>query len=152
MNLQISSNPNKDFYLFSIFSTPYGFFNVNLRRSVEAKTKGEALTNATALNIFKQIKWKSDVLSFLTKPVVCISLSAGLLVGSLFLPSISLSLLKILPYICGIAGGLLGYSIENSIKGFLPAVSQAYREQSEEAAKCIAILEQADHDMTFTFA
>lgn len=96
------------------------------------------LTKVVASNIFKKIKWKSDVLSLLTKPIVFISLSIATIVVSPHIVGLSLLAGKVM----GLLGSVwLWFSIENSFNGCLPALSQAYRNQSRQASKCISQLE-----------
>jgi hypothetical protein len=143
MSFNIQNYPNQRFSLFS-FSP---IFHVNLSMSVRKKLNiGEQLTNATALKILKQIRWESDIASFLTKPIVCVSLSTGLIFASMYI-----SMTGVISFVANIfLGGLFGYCVENSINGFLPAISQAYADQSRLASRHINNLAAATDEMTFT--
>lgn len=144
MSLKIEHYPNKSFAIFSF--TPE--FDVNLSKSVrENLSENEQLTNATALKILKEIKLKSDVLSFLTKSIVAFPLSAGILIAGLSFPVIGTVSLIAGIFLGALGGGMFGYCIENSL--FLSLMSKAYSDQSERAGEYIKTLETTDHEMQF---
>lgn len=148
MVLNIEHYPGKRFRMFSCAPE----FSVDLNNSVKEKLKtGEQLTNATALKILKQIKWKSDILSFLTIPIVAISLSAGVLVAGFCIPAFNTALFVAHIFVRVLGGMMLGFSIENSCKGFLPELSQAYSDQSQRAREYIRTLE-ANQEMQIVLA
>ena len=149
MALNIEHYPGRKFSMFSF--TPE--FSVDLNKSVKDKlNEGEQLTNATALKILKQIKLKSDIISFLTKSIVAISFSAGVVVAGFCIPAAGTALFVAGIFVRALGGGMLGYSIENSFNGFLSQLSQAYRDQSQRAGEYIRTLEIADHEMRFILA
>lgn len=148
MRLNIEQYPNKTFLLSSL--TPA--FNINIQNAVKGKLQlNEQLTNATALKIFKQIKWESDVLSFLAKPIVLIPLSVAICATSFLLQPTALPLIILKVFISTLSGGLVGYSLENSYNGFLSKLSLAYSEQSSRANEYIRTLENHEGEMEFSF-
>lgn len=149
MDLNVTHYPNKTFALFSW--TPS--FCVDINRSVRAKLRtGEQLTHEKALEIFKQIKWESDALSFLAKSIVLIPLSLAIITAGFLIPPFSLDLLVIGALVCGLGGGILGFSIENTWNGFLPELSQAYSEQRQRASEYIQMLEVSTQEVTLVLA
>ena len=152
MAFNIEHYPNRRFDIFPFTPT----VSVDLNKSVKKKlSDGEQLTNATALNILKQIKWESDILSFLTKPIVAIVLSNGVLGAGLCIPAAGIVLWLARIFVSVLGGGMLGFSIENSfrclgkslcIKGLFPQLSQAYSDQSQRANEYIRTLEGTDHE------
>lgn len=118
-------------------------FTVSMHDSVQRRlNQGEVLTNARAVEILKQVKLKSDVMWFITKPIVVIPFSIALLIGSFCIPAttiVALAILNIL--LCGVAGGLVGFTIQNTWNNMLPQLSQAYSDQSQEASALIVQLE-----------
>ena len=151
MAIDISHYPQRSFNLIGGI-TPT--FTVDLNQSVKEKLKeGEKLTNETALKIFKQIKWKSDVLSFLTKPVVLLPLAAILFGVSFSMPVATGLALKIASLVFSVLTGLfLGYILWNFLNGILPQLSQAYKQQSERANEHIRALKAANHELEFNLA
>lgn len=128
-------------------------FSVDLNQAVKEKLKnGEQLTNATALRILKEIKWKSDIRSFLTKPIVAISVSLGVLIAGLCIPT-AITVLTVTSMLLQILGaGMLGYSLENYWNDFLPDLSRAYSALSQKASEHITVLEAASQEMQFVLA
>ena len=151
MAININHYPGREFYLIEGL-TPA--FAVDLNQSVKEKLKeGERLTNETALKIFKKIKWKSDVLSFLSKPVVLISAAVTLSAIAFSSPVATGLALKIIRSVFfAFTGAFFGYSIWSSLNGSLSQISQAYKEQSERANKHIKTIEAADHELEFNLA
>lgn len=156
MSINIEHYPNKNFSIFPF--TPV--FSVDLNKSVKEKlNEGEQLTNATALKILKQIKWKSDIFSFLTKPIVAIALSAGVFgvglaisaagAAGLAIPVVGIALVAAGLFVSVLGIAMVGHFIENSLNGLLSRLSQAYRDQSQRASEYIGTLETADHEMRF---
>ncbi|MCP5506702.1 MAG: hypothetical protein H7A37_00135 [Chlamydiales bacterium] len=153
MDVRIESNPSVAFRTFPSLVT----YSIDLNRSIKEKLKaGEQLTNATALKILKQIKWKSDVISFLTKPVFVISLSSGVFLAGMctlivapFIPVAGIVLFAVGLLFGTLGVGMLGDSIKHSLSGFLPFLSQAYGIQSRQASEYIRIIEDADHELQF---
>lgn len=152
MNLHIEHYPAVGF-VGPITSIPWF---IDIHEAVKGKLKeGEQLINATALKIFKQIKWKSDVYGFLTKPVVLISLSAAILTIGVAIRSVTE---RGPAYVAGVivsalGAGLLGFVVQNTYNGFFSKLSEAYRDQSNKAKEYIGQIEAAkDQPMTFTFA
>lgn len=150
MNLNIDHYPNKNFKVFSF--TPV--FTIDLNQSVKERLKaGEVLTNATAIKIFKQIKLQSDILSFLTKPIVLISLGASIFLAGLLIPATGLALGAARVLVCALGGGILGFSIENYfLSSFLSQISEAYADQSKRAAEYIKKLEASNQEFVFALA
>lgn len=152
MRLNIDYYPNKQFQ-FSCFSIPVYNFKIDLNQAVKEKlNRGQELTNALALKIFKQIKLKSDVLSFLTKPIVFIPLAAALLATDFFLPKTGIVLVAVGVMIRALGGFMLGISISDSFDNFLYPLSQAYSDQSRRAAEYIQNLESSNQEIVFTLA
>lgn len=150
MSLNIEHYPNHRFELF-----PFPDFTIDLNESVKKQLKrGETLTNTTALKIFKEIKSKSDILSFLTKPITLISLGAsisafGILMAALCPPFVA-PVFIVITILIGILGAkIFAYSILNYVNDFLPELSRAYADQSEKAAEYIRILEASNQELVF---
>ena len=134
------------------FGLPFGCsFNVGVKESVQSKLKpGEQLTNATALKILKRIKLESDIKSFLTKPIVAIPLSIGVLALGLGLTAVAGVVAFVAGlFFAGLGGGMLGFCAENSLNGFLPNLSKAYRIQSIQASKYIRQIDAAEGEINF---
>jgi len=150
MAINVECYPNRNFQW--LFFTP--MFNVDINQAVKDKLRpGEQLTNATALRIFKQIKWKSDMLSLLTKPIVSISLSCIVLLAGFFIPASGIALYAARVFVSTVGGSMVGYSFENGFNGFLPLLSRAYRDQSQRASEYIRIIENAaGHEKRFVLA
>lgn len=147
MTLHIDHFPGVAFY---VCNREVG---IDIHKSVKEKLGKEAqLTNATALKILKEIKWKSDVLCFLTKPVVAISLSAAVLVAGFCIPAVGVALLAARIFVCSVGGGMVGFSVGSSVNGFLSQLSDAYSQQSRMAAIYIEGIEGANQEIKFTFA
>ena len=127
-------------------------FNVDLNESVQSKLKpGEQLTNATALKILKRIKVESDILSFLTKPIVAFPLSIGVAALGLGLTAVAGVVACIASlFFCILGGSMLGFYIKNSFNGSLPRVSEAYGAQSRLASEYIEAIKAAEGEITFT--
>lgn len=130
---------------------PFSPFRLDLAQAVRDKQHSETLTNAVAIRILKEIRIKSQIMSFLTKPVVLIPvgilLVAGALTASFLIPpstSLVLNIASIIfcALLSGVAGGFLGFSIENTFTGFLPQLSEAYNDQARHASHYIAQLQQ----------
>lgn len=148
MSLNVDHYPNKFFNL-SIFFVFNHIFKVDLNQSVKEKLGSQQLTNALALKIFKQIKLKSDVLSFLTKPIVFIPLSVAVFAAGFVLPQTGIALAAIGIMLCTLGGGMLGISIRDN---FLSQLSQAYSDQSKRAAEYIKNLESSNQEFVFKLA
>jgi len=135
-------------------------FRIDFNQEVREKLKGEELTNALALKIFKQVKLKSDILSFLTKPIVCISLLVAMTAIGVCLPIFLPATPAMVVIALGITGCLLAIvlggigadvlvrdvlanliSDDDKDRSLLTQLSQAYRDQSEQAAHYISQLE-----------
>jgi hypothetical protein len=76
----------------------------------------------------------------------------GLFIAGLSIPVIGPALLVARVVICALAGGLLGYSLQNSCNSFLPQLNQAYSDQSQKAAEYINTIETAKEEITFKLA
>lgn len=126
-------------------------FNINLNESVQKYLQpGQELTNELALKIFKKIKLKSDFMAFITKPVVMITTAVALLIAGFAIPPINTALVILGILVCAIAGGLLGFSIENTFRsGFLPKLSQAYHDQSVLVSQYIRDLKGNNADVRY---
>jgi len=148
--MNIDNYPNSYIYKFPLIS----FFTIDLNQSVKEKLKpGEVLTNATALKIFKQIKLKSDVLSFLTKPIVLIPLSASILVTGFFIPvpgsAVIATAIAVGVFVLSLLSSfVLGYSIQN--RGNLSKLSQEYKDQSRRAAEYIRAIKASNQEIVFS--
>ena len=146
MTLNIDHYPNKSFKILPC--TPD--FTIDINQSVKERLKeGELLTNATALKIFKQIKLKSDILSFLTKAIVLIPLSTAIMIAGFCIPPAGIALLAARVFVAALGGCIVGFSIENYFNNFLPRLSQAYSDQSERAAEYIQKLKSSNQEFVF---
>lgn len=145
MNLNLAHLPVKHISLY-FFCIPVFDFKMDLDQAVKEKlNNGQKLTNDLAIKIFKEIKLKSDVLSFLTKSVVFITLSATVSIIGFLLPltGIVLGILKVT--LCLLGGYLVGMVMKLP-NNFLSQVSQAYSEQSKQAAEYILQLESSKQE------
>jgi len=135
-------------------------FTIDLNQTVREKSRGEVLTNESALKIFKQIKLKSDILSFLTKPVVFFPLvfavAPALTAISCSLPVIhgAMAIVRvaaiIISFVVGAFGvGLFWAHIFKSAS--LSELSQAYNDQSIKASQYIMQIETAKKPLQFIF-
>lgn len=118
-------------------------FEINAKNSIKKRLPhAEFVTNEQALKVLKYIKIKSDVMSFLTKPIVFISLGALVLVTGAYCAALSthcfaLGILGV--PLASIGGGLIGFGFENGIlRKWLVELSKAYANQSKIAADLIA--------------
>jgi hypothetical protein len=150
--LSIEHYPNKSFgvrFYPRIFS-----FTIDLNQSVRNKLKaGEVLTNELAVKIFNQIKWKSDVLSFLTKPVVFIPSAVAVTVAGFAIPMTGVALTVTSLALCSLGGFMGGLSyMELCSNKILSELSQAYSEQSTRAAEYIKKLENSNIDLKIVLA
>lgn len=157
MDLNIEHYPNNRTYFINFLNKSIFEFKIDIQESVKGKLKeGEQLTNETALTIFKQIKRKADVLSFLTKPVVALSLTTIMFAISSGTPAPKQALASIAKSIAdAITAILFGLTIKLSIDGFMTQISQAYKDQSNKVKEYIAQVEAEvakKQQMTFTFA
>lgn len=154
MHLNIDHYPDRTFKILPC--TP--FLNIDLNESVKKKLKeGEVLTNATALKILKQIKLKSDVLSFLTKPIVLISLSTVIMIAGSFIPvavagAAAVVLIAAQVLVVALGASIFGYTVENYFNDFLPQISEAYRDQSQRAADYIQRINSSNQEFVFHYA
>lgn len=145
MSLRIDHYPNQ---LFAI-NFPFGLnytFKVDLNQSFKDKLGSEQLTKALALKIFKQIKLKSDILSFLTKPIVFIPLSVAAFAAGSTLPNAGIALIATRLIVCLLGYGMLRMSLEVN---FFSLLSQTYSNQSKRAAEYIKNLESSNHELAF---
>lgn len=152
MSLNIPHYPNISVQQSLFFVFTYNF-KIDLNQAVKEKLgRGQELTNALALKIFKQIKLESDILSFLTKPIVFIPLSVAVCTAGLVWPETGVALVAIGIMICALGGGMLGTSIREPFDNFLSQLSQAYSNQSKRAAEYIKNLESSNQEFLFTLA
>ena len=124
---------------------------VGLSASLRKKTPTTELTGEVAIPSLKQIKRKSDVLSFLTNPKVFTVLSVAVLLAGVFLPIFALSLV-----VCFVGGAMLGYAIVDACRTnkTLPSLSEAYKKQSTDAEgfiKAINAERRANDTVTVMF-
>lgn len=147
MSLNIEHYPNRPFKVFT-----HGFM-IDLNQSVKEKLgAGQKLTNALALKIFNEIKLKSDILSFLTKPIVFIPLSVAVFTAGFLLPETGIALVAIGIMICALGGAMLSISRAERSNGFLSNLSQAYSDQSKRAAEYIQEVRSSQQELVFTLA
>jgi len=155
MSLRIEHHPNKSFepFCFREISLSYRF-KIDLNQAVREKSRGEALTNDSALKILKQIKLKSDILSFLTKPVVFFPSLFALTTATLCLPVIPGAVgtvvvaAKVISYVVSFFG--VGYMMAEIFETpFFSKISNAYNKQSSAAATYIALIELAQEPVAF---
>lgn len=118
-------------------------FSVGIRSSLEKKL-GERVevTNQEALKILKEIRWKSAFMYEITQPIFLMSFSIAALCGSLLIPPVGLALYALRVTLAAISGFFVGFSMQNSLNGELPKISNAYREQFKDAIRTIKILQQ----------
>ncbi len=149
MSLNIEHYPNKSFQVSFLFF-PLPKFTIDLNQSVKEKLgENQELTNSLALKIFKEIKLKSDILSFLTKPIVLIPLSFAVLAASFALPATGIVALKVIGLIAWALGCcILGFAIREP--DYLSQLSRAHSDQSKRAAEYIQNLESSNHEFVFT--
>lgn len=117
-------------------------FRISLYDSIKDRWGSNAnITHDTALSALKSIKRESDIKAFFSNPLVLIAMSVASLALAALIQPISL-LFAAMRSAFGIVGPLLlGYSIENWIRGVLPAMREAYLQQSEQAAPLVERLE-----------
>lgn len=150
MNLNIAHYPNLTF-TGNILFFPLRL-KIDLNESFKEKLGNSQATNALALKILKQIKLKSDVVSFLTKPVVFIPLSVVVTIAGIVIPPTGIILTAISIILCLVGGTMLSISIRSSYDNYLSLVSQAYSDQSQRAATYIQQIESSNQQLTFTYA
>src|SRR5579885_3158642 len=93
-------------------------FALDLHQSIKDRLgEGESLTHDVALRILKQIKWESDVKAFFSKPIVVLPIGILILAISLLIPHLTVALTVLRMILGGIGGGIIGYTIENTLCG-----------------------------------
>lgn len=112
--------------------------------------KNENLTNETALKIFKQIKLKSDIISFLTRAIVFIPLTF-VPFGLAAVTSFRMTLLPLSMFFSALGGSMLGLLAYAFIDNRLSKISKAYSDQSQQAADYIKKLETSKQEFVFRF-
>lgn len=125
---------------------------IDLHEAFQKKLAGEQLTNAKAIIILKEIKWRSDVLSFFTKPVVLIPFSIIVLISSFLCPLSHIAFIILGILLASIGGGLLGGSVYFTYNKILPKISEAYSQLSTRASEYVRQIEVANRPMNFVFA
>ena len=147
MSLAISHHPYKDFQMSFLLNLVSYNIKIDLNHSVKKKLgETKELTNEVALKILKQVKLESDILSFLTKPIVFIPLSFATLAIGMIIPPTGIALIALGFLVCLVAGSMLGLGIQEFYNSFLTQLSEAYGEQSKEAARCISSLQNFGRD------
>lgn len=137
-------HPNGSFDL-SCFGISLHRFQININQSFREKLENNKPTQALTLKILKQIKLKSDILSFLTKPVVFISLSVAVMTTGFVLPATGIVLVAIRTMSVVLGSRILDFFMRSNNDNFLSRVSEAYGKQSQQAATYITVLESC-HD------
>ena len=72
-----------------------------------------------------------EILSYLTRPVVAISLSAVVAITGLCIPATSLLLLVARIFFSALGGGMLGFSIQHTLSGRMSKWSKHYHRMSQ---------------------
>ena len=72
-----------------------------------------------------------DILSYLTRPVVAISLSAVVAITGFCIPATSLLLLVARIFFSALGGGMLGFSIQHTLSGRMSKWSNHYHRMSQ---------------------
>ena len=80
-----------------------------------------------------------EILSYLTRPVVAISLSAVIAITGLCIPATSLLLLVARKFFAIFGGGMLGFSIQHTLNGRMSTWSDNYDTLSKLANQLIHI-------------
>jgi hypothetical protein len=95
-----------------------------------ARESFDRLTTDKVKEVSKARLWAvriiSDIMSIITQPVVLISVSAVLLIGSIFIPPLSLAVAITALVVSSVAGATLGFAIFAKQRGSLDELSQHY--------------------------
>lgn len=148
MKLHIESYPNLPFRLKTLCYTRD--FTIDVSQAVKKKLgEKQEVIHSLALKILKAIKWKSDILAFLTKPIIFIPLSFVTVAAGWFF-SVKGLIVRIIGMIVSFIGGtMLGISFS---KDFLSSkISKAYRDQSERLSEYIEYVKNSKENVHFSF-
>lgn len=143
MSLLISSLPNNNeqIQLFSFAPS----IKINLNESMQKREKkGETLTKEVAIKRLKWIKFKSDVLSFVTNPRKIVDIGLLIACPLFFIPVVGPALIAARVSACVLSFLVIGFSVSKWES--LAKLSLAYKEQSKLAAQHIKHLESSQGD------
>lgn len=121
----------------------FGFqWEVGFTEAIKKRTDGlKRLTNDVAMKLFKEIKWQSHLLVFLSDGILLtgvslVLISLGACISPIQKTALATQLLMIVRVLSFTLGGWIGgFAIENSFNGFLPPLKQAYYEQYLKATE-----------------